>query len=194
MHYFTLTIPLYLVGLCMMQELEYCQSIKGAFCNIKKEKRIKECAGRMQVCFAVLLILGILYYGVHLVVYSGGNLLKLTTHYYMEESDLHKEQASVIPRSEKKSVLAYNVPAKWYMETDILPCFRYAFFQEKFRLGIPDMDKEFEILLKNRPPKWLAIGNLDQIQMKIVKAVLRENYEFVSEADNISLFRFVAGT
>ncbi|MCI8814968.1 MAG: glycosyltransferase family 39 protein [Lachnospiraceae bacterium] len=185
MHYFTLAVPLYLVGICMMQNLMNGKNLKNTLCILWQKKGV-------YICIFLALIFTWGYYGARLVIYSGGNFLKLTTHYYKEESDLHRKQASVIPEEDKGHVLAYNIPAKWYMETDTIPCFRYAAFQEDFRRGIPEMDEEFEDMFENTPPKWIAVGELEQVEMYVLKEALERKYELVSEVDGISIFKLNA--
>ena len=51
------------------------------------------------------------------------------------------------------------------------------------------MDKDFENMFENAPPKWLAVGEPEQVEMDVMKEILEKKYEFVSEADGISLFK-----
>lgn len=54
------------------------------------------------------------------------------------------------------------------------------------------MDEEFEDMFENTPPKWIAVGELEQVEMYVLKEALERKYELVSEVDGISIFKLNA--
>lgn len=94
---------------------------------------------------------------------------------------------SVIPEEERDSVIGYNIHARYYMYSDIIPCYKYYTFQKWWSVSDPTIDKEFMAWLENEPPLWVMKhpGERDEKLMTI----LNKSYELKSENDILSVYR-----
>lgn len=180
-HYFTITVPLdALMGICMLySEGRIC----GGTDNVEKRQ-----AGRSNVLlwigfFGVLAVYGIL----------AARIVILNVRDYYIEKTVTKEYETVwacldqIPEEERAYVLGYNIPAKYYLMGDILPCFRYGILQENWSRSDPDIMDETIRFLKEKNVRWVMTeAGCDNPE---VLNVLEEYYDLVEETDYGNLYR-----
>lgn len=85
------------------------------------------------------------------------------------------DQISVIPVEDRNAVIAYNTDAKWYIATNILPCYKYYFYQEWQSSKSPKMKQENEEFYQSLTAKWIVVGKYG-VNDEIIQQVLTKNY------------------
>lgn len=105
---------------------------------------------------------------------------------------------SIIPLEERNSVYAYNVRAGWFLETDILPSYKYFTNQELWIM----VDKEevyggINNYLETTPPLWIVLPQYHQISwMKgledntILKSMIENDYHLVGRDTDYLYYRY----
>ncbi len=90
-----------------------------------------------------------------------------------------------IPEEDKDSVIGYMVPSNWYLENDILPCYKYYTLQEWVGRFDPQILLDFNEMMEKNPPKWVLIpregitnttmiSNLDRFYEQMAESSDRE--------------------
>lgn len=87
-----------------------------------------------------------------------------------------KELADNIPINERNDVLGYNTSSQWFMATDILPITRFYTNQDWWNLFDNIVTTEIEALLINNTPKWIITPNVEDIQDKDIKEIIKNDY------------------
>ena len=93
--------------------------------------------------------------------------------------EMVRDQIDAIPAEERNAVIAYNTDAKWYIASDILPCYKYYFYQEWQYSKSPQMKRENEEFYRSLTAKWIVVGRYG-INNEIIQQVLSENYDIKS--------------
>jgi len=73
--------------------------------------------------------------------------------------DSCNEMASLIPESERDSVMSFMIDMQWFEATGITPCNRYVVNLPFFIALDPPVLVELLEMFENEPPKWLIIGD-----------------------------------
>ena len=89
--------------------------------------------------------------------------------------------SALIPEEDRDSVFGYDISAAWFLEADIMPCFRLFTLQESWAEHYGEFGREINQMMIDTPPKWLVIHNKDIIESRQLLNIIDENYEFVSE-------------
>lgn len=91
------------------------------------------------------------------------------------------ELSSRIPEEDRDSVFGYDVAAAWFLEADIMPCFRLFTLQESWASHYPAFGREINQFMIDTPPKWVVIHNIDIIKSSQFLKIMNENYTLDSE-------------
>ncbi|MDH6355384.1 hypothetical protein M2132_001725 [Dysgonomonas sp. PH5-45] len=90
----------------------------------------------------------------------------------------------IIPEKDRDSVFGYNLQSSWYLETDILPPFRFYTNQEAWARADEQVFNEMNHYLRTTPPKWIAIPRPETQypitgvdSNPVLKEVLQNEYE-----------------
>ena len=62
-----------------------------------------------------------------------------------------------ITKQKRSKVLAYNIPAKFYISADLKPCYKYCILQDWQCAHDKDMEQEFETMLKSLKAEYIVI-------------------------------------
>lgn len=89
------------------------------------------------------------------------------------------DQISVIPAEDRDSVIAYNTDAKWYIASNILPCYKYYFYQEWQCSKSPQMREENEKFYRSLTAKWIIVGKYG-VNNAVIQQVLTQHYDMQS--------------
>lgn len=99
-------------------------------------------------------------------------------------SDIHysaTELSKYIPDEDRDSVFGYNVSSAWFLEADIMPCYRLFTLQESWAEHYPDFGRQINQMMIDTPPKWVIIHNIDSIQSRQFINIINDNYKLESE-------------
>ncbi len=97
--------------------------------------------------------------------------------------------SAFIPKDERGDVFGYNVSAAWFLQADIMPCFRVFTLQEEWAEHYPQFGRDINEMMIEDPPKWVIIHNIKIIESKQFLMLLDDNYELVSEFGYDMLYR-----
>ena len=98
-----------------------------------------------------------------------------------------EQVVSVIPENERDSVIGYNIHARYYIHSDIIPCYKYYTFQKWWSVSNPSINIEFMEWLKNEKPLWV-IKHPKENEKELI-AILNESYELKRENTFLSVYR-----
>lgn len=165
-HYFTIYIPVYMLVLSR--------------CFVFEKKKMLN----LVVLSCTCLYTAIAFYFLGVSVYY--NLI----------SDTAREKASIIysdtqriPEEERDSIIGYDIYSAYYLQGDILPCYKYYTLQDWWSISNPDIKVEFLEWLKEENPLWLlvrpTIKDEDMIQ------ILQTRYELKIMNDYLHYYRLV---
>lgn len=164
-HYFTIAVPIEVIMLAIVLNN----------CNISKVVCVFWYG---IVCIYAVLALRVVYRNIN--------------DYYLESWVL-KQRIEVegilseIPKSDSQEVLGFDVPAKYYLYGDFLPCFKYGILQSNWSISDSAVMKEYLVYLKEGKATWLMVdANADNVE---VINVINDSYEMVSENDYLKLYK-----
>lgn len=92
-----------------------------------------------------------------------------------------KELSERIPEEDRDSVFGYDVAAAWFLEADIMPCYRLFTLQESWAMHYPEFGREINEFMIETPPKWVVIHNIDIIGSSQFLRIIRDEYELDTE-------------
>lgn len=144
-HYITIsTIPL-TIGLILTYRI--------IFDKITPNKLIKTvCSIYVILMFAIFIFEG---RGV-IRIYKESNSDSLAPSEFRHYIDKQLVLKEIVPE-ERNSVFGYNLPPAWYLETDMIPPFKYFTNQETWIKSDSLIYFEISSYLKNTPPRWIVI-------------------------------------
>ncbi|MDO4197833.1 MAG: hypothetical protein Q4D13_02435 [Erysipelotrichaceae bacterium] len=138
---------------------------------------------------AVILLLIVLYlYGYRSIRNMKQEYAKLKNG---EHIALHKtinSTISTIPEEEKDSVLGLDVPSIYYLNGDILPCYRYFTSQTHWNDSNPQIAKDVLEYLNTSKPYWLITGK-DNVN-PVFQDIISKHYSLMSEDEYIRCYRY----
>ena len=73
----------------------------------------------------------------------------------IDQCDTIAESMAKIPQEERGSVIGFDIPAKYYLFGDILPCYKYGFFQTHWSNDDPEIMNEFLEFIYMESPDWV---------------------------------------
>lgn len=168
-HYFAIFVPVYLVFL-----FQYFNINIGA----KWKQRL---SAILILACTVVNILHIGYYSA-ISVYSCYISQNAESRYASIQ-----EAISVIPESERSSIIGYQIPVSYYVSGDILPCYKYYTWQEDWAKIDNQILLGFFDWMQSTPPLWVLTSpeedNADLIQ------ILQQQYEVIFENELLICYR-----
>jgi len=173
LHYFTLIIPLIIVG-------EYLAAItlKSMRLNWKK------IPNSLLIAAVCLLIL------TPNVIRNGGVfLLSSITDRYVDYQA--QEIAEYIPTEDRNKVCGWRTSSRWYLETGIYPCIKYCDWQRNYILLSSRVQKDLEIIFEESAPKWMVVENHDE-HLEFTKNILTTKYTPTFANEKYTLYRLQA--
>ncbi|EJT6665555.1 hypothetical protein GNF53_06470 [Clostridium perfringens] len=130
-------------------------------------------------CLVILVLSGLLYHKINKI-----KIEKMDSDNYKKESI---ELSSHIPRGD--SLLGYNIPAKWYYISDLLPSNKYFTLQDWWASFDPSINDHLNDYFDNTPPTWVITDNINNILNNHVKSFIDNNYKLVDENDSGQLYK-----
>ena len=122
-------------------------------------------------------------YGLNILVLMGLSLpLFYFTRDYIQEISVrythgikvHNYPEIKIPQEDKDQVIAYNVQANWYLDQNVLPCYKYFVHQDWWGDFAPTVWDDFNKMMIENSPLWIitpkAIKNTE------LEKILQKNY------------------
>lgn len=107
-------------------------------------------------------------------------------------SDIHYSADALsrrIPPEERDSVFGYDVSAAWFLQADIIPCYRLFTLQEAWSEHYPEFGRQINQMLIDTPPKWIVIHNIDIIKSSQFLNTLYKSYELDCEYNYDLLYK-----
>lgn len=175
-HYFMIEMPI--VQIMVILELKILQYKRTG----RKPDRICRSA-RTTAVSIVLAVYLVLFIRIICVNVRDYYISGAVTKEYATVQEMCKE----IPDEEKNSVLGYEIPARYYLIGNILPCYKYGILQSFWSEVDPEIMQEYVAYLENQSPKWLLVQA--GASQEGVDAVLVQKYELVSTNEFCSLYQ-----
>ena len=94
-----------------------------------------------------------------------------------------------IPDDERNSVFGYDLSSAWFLQADIMPCYRLFTLQESWSSCYPTFGREINQMMIDTPPKWLIVHNIDIIQSRQLRNIINTDYTLIAEYDYDLLFK-----
>ncbi len=112
--------------------------------------------------------------------------------YYVDKAVLNEyetvqESFTRIPEEERDSVLGYEIPAKYYLMGNVLPCYKYGILQFHWSLNDENVMKEFLNYIEMEAPLWL-ISELDTSNVEFMN-IVGKNYKLMWEDGYAEYYR-----
>ena len=171
-YYFTTVYPSLCLALIMFMKIYdpmiFPESFKQAFC--------------------------VALFAIFLFYYVPSGLSTVRTVLYDQNNDAStfhnaaNEMASLIPESERDSVMSFMIDMQWYEATGITPCNRYVVNLPFFIALDPPVLEDLLDMFENNPPKWLVIGDNFDGNLPDLVGALYFNYKLVFENESGSLY------
>ena len=115
-----------------------------------------------------------------------------TSFYYLDKGLVQK----LIPEDEKDSVFGYNLASNWYLETDIIPPFKFYTAQEIWTRTDSLVYFETNKYLESKPPKWIVIPDARIVNSTVgvdsnplLKRMLENDYTLKGEDRNHKYYK-----
>jgi hypothetical protein len=148
---------------------------------------------------SLCILLGLFYtYKSRKIIYTYKDSYNLSELYNSRAIRMNKQLVNqIIPINERNSVFGYNVRSYWFLETDILPSYKYFTNQELWVMV--DKDEVYEGIneyLTKTPPKWIVLPKYHLISwMKgvddnpILKELLENDYHMIADDTDYLYYR-----
>lgn len=137
-------------------------------------------------------------------IYSGRNIIniykdshsdnieQLGSYYYIDKELVSK----IIKEEDRNSVFGYNIPPAWYIETDMIPPYKYFTNQENWIKSDSLVYFETNKYLMENPPKWIIIPEYRIVTWvvgadsnPILKKLIEEQYSLEGQDINHKYYR-----
>lgn len=109
---------------------------------------------------------------------------------YRNEFETVRDDCAKIPEAERNSILGYNMAPKYYMMGNIIPCFKYASFQDIWMNEIQEIGDEMRAYMDNTPPTWIIVE--DDYHNEWLQGVVDEKYELKITDPYLKFYRLNA--
>ncbi len=90
--------------------------------------------------------------------------------------DIAFKIVSYIPEEDRDEVIGYNMESRFYMYTDIVPCFKYYTLQDWQSGKSEDMIEENVEFYRSGKAKWIAVNY--SVDLEPIRNAIEENYSF----------------
>lgn len=111
----------------------------------------------------------------------------------LKRSDIYKSVSALtehIPDDERDSVFGYDVSSAWFLQADIMPCYRLFTLQESWSSCYPAFGREINQMMIDTPPKWVIVHNIDIIESRQLRNIINTNYTLEAKYDYDLLFKY----
>ena len=96
---------------------------------------------------------------------------------------------SRIPEDEQTSVIGYNISPAYYLQGDVLPCYKYYTLQDTWAITNPQILTDFMDYVSRERPLWvLTEPGQDQPELT---SILSENYELMFSDEYLLFYRLL---
>lgn len=165
-HYLIIWIPVLILAIGIFGDMKE----KNQRCNVV-------------IAMVILCMVGLLYKNVKVAgdayhVYSEKGAAQ-----YTEESN---EIVNLIPEDERDLVMAYNVNARFYLVTNITPCYKYCILQDWQCSKDDKIQEEFKNDILSLEAKYIVVNNN---QKNSLDNMINENYDRVGNTDKLVLLK-----
>ncbi|MCH4193258.1 MAG: hypothetical protein LKF52_13200 [Butyrivibrio sp.] len=174
-HYFMIETPIILIMVILGWKLF---KEKGVLRKSEWMRRTFRLTGLL-VVLAVYLILSVR------IIFLNVRDYYLTDTVTKEYAEVH-ELCQKIPEEDQDNVLGFEIPARYYLIGDILPCYKYGILQTFWSEVDPEIMQEYVSYLKNQSPEWLVV--LTGADDENVDGILSQKYEQADANDYCSLY------
>ncbi|MEG2514398.1 MAG: hypothetical protein RSA92_03600 [Bacteroidaceae bacterium] len=137
--------------------------------------------------FIIILFVSFVPFAKEAVMDVGKNVLyavfRTKDAYYLEA----EKAISVIPKEDRNSTLPYMLgylDYRLYLSNQMLPCYRFFFFQNRFGQDDITLGKEIDDLFLLTPPLYVLTAEINEIESKTVKKQLNEVYDLIYKVVN----------
>lgn len=93
-----------------------------------------------------------------------------------------------IPEDERHSILGFNIPAYYYLDGDVLPCYKYYTHQETWASIDPAIVSDTLAYIAQKHPLWL-ITFPDETNPQLLD-IISKNYSLIQDNEFIRLYRY----
>lgn len=180
LHYFTLAIPLLVIG-----ELLVWDTMRSTH-HAERNVRIKK---SLLLVFCLLLTLVSLYGYLAPVSFS----LQLSQKFIMSPDDSTvqnvKDIVEHITEDERDSVYCYNLSPSWYMYADLIPCIKYCGWQNHYISLDPGIELDLKQIFEAAPPKWLVLPEYVGTLSSFLVTELQTRYVYYYSNDAYLLYK-----
>lgn len=178
-HYFTLAIPMFTVAVAI--------TVPDAdFKKIFKNEKNKKSAFAIALGIIVAVNICMAAYRAAAPFYKG----YLTDISYDRYNQMNVS-AKVIPDEERNSVLGFGIPSEWYMDCDIVPCYKYYTLQYWWTNANLDVYGDTLNYITSEHPLWLITKTETKSKDESLSAVINEYYELQEENDYACFYRYI---
>lgn len=173
-HYFTNAIPMFTVAVALAVP---SADLRSAF-----KKRKDTLAAVLGVI--VIVYIGFAAYRAAAPIYKG----YLTDISYDRYSQMN-ESAQIIPEEDRSSVIGYDIPPEWYMDCDIVPCYKYYILQRWWTTPVTDVYGDFLNYLSTEHPAWVITRK--QMTDEGVDEILENDYILQESNDYACFYKYI---
>lgn len=116
------------------------------------------------------------------LIYTGMSLFNIAVpfyRHYLTDSCISRHHAVlngalIIPAEERDSVIGYEIPVSWYIDSGITPCYKYYSMQHWWSKEGLDVNRDFIDYVTREHPMWV-ITDTEMEEPSLVKT-LQQNY------------------
>ena len=99
------------------------------------------------------------------------------------------ESAQIIPEEDRSSVIGYDIPPEWYMDCDIVPCYKYYILQRWWTTPVTDVYGDFLNYLSTEHPAWVITRK--QMTDEGVAEILESDYILQESNDYACFYKYI---
>lgn len=110
----------------------------------------------------------------------------------VRRSDIYRSVEALavhIPEEERDSVFGYDVSSAWFLQADIMPCYRLFTLQESWSSCYPEFGRQINQMMLDTPPKWVVVHNIDIIESRQLRGIINNEYTLEAEYGYDLLFK-----
>lgn len=170
LHYYTLTIPLIVLG-----ELAVVKAIKSPD-SPKAMLAMALSAALMISQFSLM-----------------KDYLSITySHFFRQDrypmKPMAQDISSKIPEQDRGSVFCYNINPSWYTYADMFPCIKYCGWQNHYISLMPEIYGRLKERFHSQPPVWLVLPRKHGVLPDFLETMLQQTYKRYDENEEYTLY------
>lgn len=101
--------------------------------------------------------------------------------------EVYDKIAGLIPEEERRSVAGYNIPAGFWLETEINSCYQYFVFNDMHSRVNDKVKQDMTLTFLKGGAKWIVVEG--EIWNEEIRNHIENNYEIIFEEDGVFLFK-----